>query len=63
MSLEVVNNWPVIVVNQFKDNALAKEVLPRRIDTQSKVSVVSDSRKEITPAPFPKKGSLVDFYA
>ncbi|MEA1949365.1 MAG: hypothetical protein U9N83_18945 [Thermodesulfobacteriota bacterium] len=62
MTVDIVNNWPLIVIPPLNDNALQKEDSPHFLSQNRQKPIIMDIKTEHNSDTFREKGALIDIY-
>ena len=62
MTIEILNNWPLMVIPLIGDKTLQKETAPHLPFQNSKEPVIIDNKTEHKSNIFWEKGAFIDIY-
>jgi len=62
MTVDIINNWPLIVIPPTGDNALQKEASPHFLSQNRQKPIIMDIKTERNSDTFREKGALIDIY-
>ena len=62
MTVDIINNWPLMVIPPAGDNALQKEASPHFLSQNRQKPIIMDIETERNSDIFREKGALIDIY-
>lgn len=62
MTIEIANNWPLMVIPLSGDTAIQKETAPHLPFQNPKEPVILENKTECKSNTFRKKGAFIDIY-
>lgn len=62
MTVDIINNWPLMVIPPVGDNALQKEASPHFLSQNRQKPIIMDIKTERNSDTFQEKGVLIDIY-
>ncbi len=62
MTVDIINNWPLMVIPSAGDNALQKEASPHFLSQNRQKPIIMDIETERNSDTFREKGALIDIY-
>jgi len=63
MTVDIINNWPLMVIPLIGDKALQKEASPHFLPQNSHKPIIMVTKTERGSDTFREKGALIDIYA
>ena len=62
MTVDIINNWPLMVIPPVSNNALQKETSPHFLSQNRQKPIIMDIKTERNFDSFPEKGAFIDIY-
>jgi hypothetical protein len=62
MTVDIINNWPLMVIPPAADNVLQKEASLYFLSQNRRKPIVMDIKTERNSDAFREKGALIDIY-
>lgn len=62
MTVDIINNWPLMVIPSADDNALEKQTSPHFLSQHRQKPTITDIKTERNSDIFWEKGSFIDIY-
>ena len=62
MTVDIINNWPLMVIPPAGDNTLQKEASPHFLSQNRQNPIFMDIKTERNSATFWEKGMFIDIY-
>jgi hypothetical protein len=62
MTVDIINNWPLMVISSADDNALQKQTSPYFLSQNLHKPIIMDIITERSSGTFWEKGSFIDIY-
>jgi hypothetical protein len=62
MTVDIINNWPLMVIPLVDDNALQKETSPHFLSRNIQKPIIMDVKTDRNSVIFREKGALIDIY-
>jgi hypothetical protein len=62
MTVDIINNWPLMVIPLADDNALQKQTSPHFLSQHRQKPIIMDIKTERNSDTFREKGALIDIY-
>jgi hypothetical protein len=62
MTVDIINNWPLMVIPSAGDSALQKEASLHFLSQNRRKPFIMDIKTERSPDIFWEKGTLIDIY-
>jgi hypothetical protein len=62
MTVDIINNWPLMVIPPAGDNTLQKENPPHFLPQNRQKPIIMDIKTERNSGTFWEKGTFIDIY-
>jgi hypothetical protein len=62
MTVDIINNWPLMVIPPNSGNVLQKEASPHFLSQNRQTPTIMDIKTERNSETFREKGALIDIY-
>jgi hypothetical protein len=62
MTIDIINNWPLMVIPLADDYALQKETSPHFLSQHRQKPIIMDIKTEGNSCIFREKGTFIDIY-
>ena len=62
MTVDIINNWPLMVIPSADDYALQKQTSPHFLSQNGRKPTIMDIETERNSDIFREKGALIDIY-
>jgi hypothetical protein len=62
MTVDIINNWPLMVIPLADDYALQKETSPHFLSQNRQKPIIMDIKTEGNSYTFREKGAFIDIY-
>jgi len=62
MTVDIINNWPLMLIPLADDYALQKQTSPHFLSQHRQKPIIMDIKTERNSDTFRRKGALIDIY-